>query len=117
MTKLQLSAGSGVAHAWVVTASGEIDASSCHHLDEKLNELIDGGARLLILDLRDVEFIDSSGLRTIVAASNRLIAERGQLLVQGVSGAVERVLQITGLLEHLRGGRPRQTASPEPRRA
>ena len=56
----------------------------------------------MILDLSRVSFIDSSGLRAVLSASNRLEAANGRLVVQGMSGAVERVFEITGLLERYR---------------
>ena len=53
-----------------------------------------------------MEFLDSSGLRVILGASNKLSAQEGQLLIEGASSAVERVLEITGVIERLRQSRP-----------
>lgn len=90
-------------HAWALAARGEIDADSCGELDRTLDEVLHEGARFVVLDLSDVEFLDSSGLRTVLRAEQQLQASGGELVVRGMSGAVERVLEITGLLERLRG--------------
>ena len=86
---------------------GEIDFDSAEVLAVRLRALIDHGALVVVLDATHVTFLDSSGLRVIVAAANRFRAQGGQLFIEGMSGAVQRVLEITGLLDHLRI-RPRQ---------
>ncbi|MEZ5410092.1 MAG: STAS domain-containing protein [Acidimicrobiales bacterium] len=55
----------------------------------------------LVLDLADVEFIDSSGLRIIVNAHSELEAASRRLVLTNTSSAVTRLLEITGLHEHL----------------
>ena len=84
-----------------VVARGEIDFDSAEVLSTRLSALIDHGASVLVLDASEVTFLDSSGLRVIIAAANRLRALGGQLFIEGMSGAVQRVLEITGLLDRL----------------
>jgi anti-anti-sigma factor len=64
---------------------------------------------LIILDLSGVSFLDSSGLRSIIQAGNLMTGRDGQLLIEGASGATQRVLEITGMLERYRAG----TTDPE----
>ena len=84
-----------------VVARGEIDIISAELLSTRLSSLIDHGASVVVLDTTAVTFLDSSGLRVIIAAANRLRALGGQLFIEGMSGAVQRVLEITGLLDRL----------------
>ena len=84
-----------------VVARGEIDFDSAEVLSTRLSSLIDHGASVIVLDAGEVTFLDSSGLRVIIAAANRLRALGGQLFIEGMSGAVQRVLEITGLLDRL----------------
>lgn len=53
------------------------------------------------LDLTAVDFIDSSGLRVLVAAHTSLDAAGRSLVLSGVSDAVDRLLRVSGLHEHL----------------
>lgn len=85
-----------------VVVTGEIDIASAPALAEKFSELIDGGAVLVVLDASAVDFVDSSGLRAIVAASNQLQEAGGQLLIEGMSGAMQKTLEVSGLLERYR---------------
>ena len=88
--------------AWSVVVHGEIDMQTAAQLERVLDDVIAKGALLVTLDLEHVEFLDSSGLRVILGASNKLSAQDGQLLLEGASSAVERVLELTGVIERLR---------------
>jgi anti-sigma B factor antagonist len=92
----------GEAHAWLLTVAGELDATSAAVFDEAVEAALEGGARLMTLDLSDVSFLDSSGLRSVVHASHRMTERGGRLAVAGLSGAAQRVLELTGLIDRLR---------------
>jgi stage II sporulation protein AA (anti-sigma F factor antagonist) len=91
--------------AWAVVVRGEIDMKSATKLERVLDDVIAKGARLVTLDLEQVDFLDSSGLRVILGASNTLSEQEGELVLEGTSSAVERVLEITGVIERLRQSR------------
>ena len=89
-------------HAFRITPTGELDAESAPDLDAALDALIEGGASIVVLDATSIEFIDSTGLRSIVAAGNKIRTRGGRLLIEGMSGAVQRVLEVTGLIDQYR---------------
>jgi anti-sigma B factor antagonist len=89
-------------HAFRLVARGDIDATTAPHLAESLDALVEQGATLVVLDAADVEFLDSSGLRVITLAGNQLTARGGRLLIEGMSATVQRILEISGLLDHYR---------------
>ena len=88
--------------AFRVTARGEIDIATVARLDDVLTGLMDRGAHLVLLDTEGVDFLDSSGLRVLILAANRLADAGGRLLIEGMSGAVQRVLEVTGLIDQYR---------------
>jgi anti-anti-sigma factor len=94
--------GQSDAHAWVVAPKGAVDMATCDELQARLEEVVDAGATIVVLDLGEVDFIDSSGMRVIVRVGRRLQEAGGRLLVENTSGATQRVLEVTGILEHLR---------------
>jgi anti-sigma B factor antagonist len=93
-------------HAWQVGVRGDLDASSAENFNAAVDDVISNGARLVVLDLSAVTFLDSTGLRGIVRASTELNGCGGRLTVTGLSGAAKRVLELTGLLERLRDPDP-----------
>ena len=89
-------------HAVRLVARGELDIHVGPVIVNRVSELAAEGVRLIILDLAGVSFLDSSGLRGIIQAANTLASQDGQLLIEGASGATQRVLEITGMLERYR---------------
>jgi anti-sigma B factor antagonist len=99
MPRFELSAT--VEGEWAVLApSGEVDLATAPAVRERLNELADGGARHLVVDLARVSFLDSIGLGVLVAAYRRWRDRDppGSLRLAGASDPVARVLALTGLL-------------------
>lgn len=80
---------------------GELDIASAPQFEEGLKKVEANGPGVLVLDLRKVEFIDSTGLRAVIAADERARgAGRRFVLVRGTP-AVERVLSVTQLDQRL----------------
>jgi anti-anti-sigma factor len=87
--------------ALVVTVSGEVDTSSSGHVADAVASA-SGGRELVVVDLTDVTFVDSSTLNALVR-SQRLLAERGITLrlIVPLGGIVRRVFEIASLIEPL----------------
>jgi anti-anti-sigma factor len=86
----------------LISLTGELDLSGAGLLEEELARLVaaDGIARL-VLDLRELDFMDSSGLRMVALAERRLRAEGRALVIVRGREAVQRVFAITRMDEHL----------------
>lgn len=86
----------------IVAASGVLDSHTADQLAAKLDAL--GTTADATLELHEIEFIDSSGLRVIVAAHQDFEAAGHALTLAGASDSVRRLLEITGLQDHLHLG-------------
>ena len=71
-----------------------IDARSASDLRQAVSSLISGGAEWLVLDLSEVETIDSSGLGAIVS-SLKLLGGKGDLAIAGARPAVRELFAVT----------------------
>lgn len=87
--------------AVIVAVAGELDLASSPELEEELDRVWESDPEQLVIDLRRLEFMDSTGLSIIVGAHQRL-AEHGRslTLVKG-SPQVQRLLDLTGVAERL----------------
>ena len=85
----------------VLALRGELDLSSAPAVEAAVQRAIERGARLLVLDLRELAFMDSTGLRTVLRA-DALAREAGARLAL-VDGAepVRRVFEMTGMRKRL----------------
>lgn len=81
----------------VVAAAGEIDVATAPMLRERLVDLINEGSHQVVLDLENVDFIDSTGLGVLVGAVRRARAEDGDLRIVCTNSRLLRIFDITGL--------------------
>lgn len=87
--------------AVVIAVSGELDLASSPALEQELEREAGSTARLLVVDLRRLEFMDSTGLSVLVRAHQRAAeAERRFVVVKGPP-QVQRLLDLTGVAERL----------------
>ena len=85
----------------ILTLAGELDMASSELLEQALAREDLAGEAMLVLDLQQLKFIDSSGLRVILMALERC-RERGQeFAITPGSEQVQRLLSVTGVAEHL----------------
>jgi anti-anti-sigma factor len=86
----------------LIALTGELDLSATPRLEEEIARLAEeSGIRRVVLDLRELEFMDSTGLRMVALAERKLReADRKLALVRGRE-AVQRVFAITRMDEHL----------------
>jgi anti-anti-sigma factor len=88
-------------NAIVLAVGGELDLSSSAALEDEIGKGLQTDASKLIIDLRELEFVDSTGLGVLVKA-NQLATDAGRefALVRG-GPQVERLLDLTGLADRL----------------
>lgn len=80
----------------VVSVSGRLDASTAQTLEKNCAELISAGSSKLILNLADLEYVSSAGLRSVLAVGKKLKAVGGSLVLCSLSGLVKEVFSISG---------------------
>jgi anti-sigma B factor antagonist len=86
----------------VITVSGELDLASSAALEEELARVIGSESEQVVIDLRELEFMDSTGLSTLVKAHQRAEGVGKRFgLVRGPQ-QVQRLLSLTGVEERLR---------------
>ncbi|MDP9262358.1 MAG: STAS domain-containing protein [Actinomycetota bacterium] len=84
-----------------VTPVGELDLATVSQLDDQLRELRQAGFRRFVLDLRELLFMDSAGLRLILRFDARAREDAIDVALIAGSPAVQRVFEVSGTLELL----------------
>jgi anti-anti-sigma factor len=84
-----------------VALVGELDLASISALDEELDRTHAWGKRV-ILDLRKLQFVDSSGLHALLRVDRRLQETGGSLTIIRGPRPIERLFNLTGLDTRLR---------------
>jgi anti-sigma B factor antagonist len=81
----------------VVTVTGRLDAATAPDLETALSQLVDRNRNNIVLDLKEVDFISSIGLRAIIFTYKSVKRADGDLRLASPSPAVEMVLKTLGL--------------------
>jgi anti-sigma B factor antagonist len=84
-----------------LVVSGELDLASAEELEAHLVQLEASEPDVLVLDLRELDFMDSTGLRTVIAADARAKDRGGRLVVVRAPEEVDRVFRLTRMDQHL----------------
>ncbi|KUO51244.1 MAG: hypothetical protein APF76_17320 [Desulfitibacter sp. BRH_c19] len=81
----------------IATVSGKIDAYQSIKLKDSLNEIIDKGAKKVIVNLHEVNFLDSSTLGVLIASLKKIKKRDGVICVTKLQPNVEEIFKLTRL--------------------
>ncbi|MEA2449161.1 MAG: anti-sigma factor antagonist [Thermoleophilaceae bacterium] len=85
-----------------MSLAGELDLSSALTFDEELRRIEDeSGVDTLVLDMHELRFMDSTGLRLIVSAHQRAVRAGRRLAIEHTSKSIRRIFRLTGMLDRL----------------
>jgi anti-sigma B factor antagonist len=87
--------------AAVIAVRGELDLASAPQLEQELDRAWESDVEQLVIDLRTLEFMDSTGLSVIVSAHQRLSDSGRKLSIVRGPQQVQRLLDLTGVSERL----------------
>ncbi len=85
----------------VVSLTGELDIRTSPELQHTLATAQSGDARSVVVDLSELQFIDSTGLRVLLRAKRHANDGGSELHVRNARAEVRRLLEIAGVLELL----------------
>lgn len=80
----------------IISIKGEVDLSNSPKLRKEFLRL--GNSNLLV-DLKDVSYMDSSGLATLVEAMQKVTKNNGKFKLSGLTGEVKNIFEIARLQE------------------
>ena len=83
--------------AVVLKVSGRMDAENANEFDKACDVWISRGAKHLIADLADLQYVSSMGLRSFLAAAQKLKSVSGSLILCGLKGLPRQVFEMTRL--------------------
>ena len=81
----------------VIQLEGEVDVYTAPQLKQQMIALLEGGARQVVVDLTQVEYLDSTALGVLIGGLKRLREIDGNLALVCPSPRIRRVFEITGL--------------------
>ena len=83
---------------FVVKLAGRLDSATCPSCEEKIKPLLGKNTRSLLLDMKDLEYISSMGLRIILAARKAIHGAGRHVLLLHLQPQVAKVIEIADVL-------------------
>jgi anti-anti-sigma factor len=87
-------------HSHLVTASGELDVAAAPQLSAILTMGAASSQRVVVLDMGEATFIDSTALGVVIRSADQLQGAGKRLFVVAPEGPVSRLLELTNLKQH-----------------
>lgn len=84
--------------AVVIAVAGRIDATTAPMLEQCVEESMGENRNILVLNMAELGYISSAGLRVVLQAAKDLKARQGDLLLAGLQGSVKDIFEMSGFL-------------------
>jgi len=84
--------------AVVISVTGRMDAVSSPEFELEMGKLIDEGNINLVADFSELNYISSSGLRSVLATAKRLKEKNGKILITSLKDIVKEVFEVSGFI-------------------
>jgi len=109
-SQLSTEVGRDADGAIVIHVRGELDIATCERLRDAIEPHL-GPRQTIVLDLSDVDFMDSASLHVLEQARGTLTADGGSLILRNPSQAARRLLTAAGATELLEQDAEQQASS------
>lgn len=85
----------------IITLKGRLDTMTAQQLDDEAKSIDFDEVETVTLNLKDLEYISSSGLRVILALYKNLKSKGGNLKIVNVSNTIMELFSMTGMSDYL----------------
>lgn len=82
----------------MLVLAGRMDAENAPQFEQECNAVVAEGSTSMVVDVGDLAYVSSMGLRSFIALAKTLQAKGGELRICRLQGLVKQVFEITGLI-------------------
>ena len=83
---------------YIVDITGEMDLYNSYKLKELVAKMLERSVKGIILNMEEVEYIDSSGIGALIYISSTLKKQNVRLFITNIHGSVKKVIELTKLM-------------------
>ncbi|TVQ18349.1 MAG: anti-sigma factor antagonist [Leptolyngbya sp. DLM2.Bin15] len=84
-------------HVKVVQPTGILDSTKTNQFRAEISELVNSGAKIILVNLKDITFIDSSGLGALVIALKTVRSAGGRFYICSINEQVRILFELTSM--------------------
>lgn len=86
----------------IVKLQGRLDTTNYRDAEAEFKNLIDGGAKNIVVNIEKLDYISSAGLRSLLAALKSISAKGGKLVVSNPQPSIQEVFKVSGFSKFLK---------------
>ena len=86
-----------IANAPLVKISGEVDVHACPSLSQTLESVVESAQENVVINLEDINYLDSSGLGTIAYSAKLLSNKNYDMMVICAKPQIKKIFELSGL--------------------
>lgn len=94
----------------IFSLKGRLDGSSVNQADEAIKSLLDRGQVHILVDMEQLEYISSAGLKLLLSTLKKVRKRKGNLVLFNLTGHVREVFEFAGLLDVIPAAASREEA-------
>jgi anti-anti-sigma factor len=84
--------------AFVIQPEGRLDSNTAIRFESEINQILQRSTRLIVMDLQDLDYLSSAGVRVIIKTRNALKKNGGKLVFMNLSPQIKKVFDIINAL-------------------
>jgi anti-sigma B factor antagonist len=85
------------ANVKIIEPAGILDSTKAEEFQQMIDRLLDEGAETILIDLKDITFIDSSGLGTLVVLLKKVRGMNRKLCICSINDQVRMLFELTSM--------------------
>ena len=82
---------------YIIDVSGEIDLYNSYKLKELVSKMLDKGVKMFVINMEQVDYIDSSGIGSLIYLCTTIKKMELNLFISNVQSSVQKVIELTKL--------------------
>lgn len=84
--------------AYIIDVNGEMDLYNSYKLKELVMKMIEKSVKTFVINLEQVDYIDSSGIGALIYICSTIKKQNMKLAISNVHGSVKKVIELTKLM-------------------
>ncbi len=81
----------------VLTPSGILDSTKAGEIRNQVDRALESNTKVLLMDLKDTTFVDSSGLGTLVSVLKKVRSSSGEMYVCSINPQIKMLFELTSM--------------------
>jgi anti-anti-sigma factor len=81
----------------ILAVRGEVDPASADHFEAAITDAATGGCSRIVIDLSDLEFMDSTGLRALLRGQQHAVSQGVRVVLRNVPRHATRLFELSGV--------------------